>query len=140
MKENGFTLEKASSRQYPTQTIMDTDYTDDIALLASRPIQAESLLHNLQWAAGSIGFHVTTDKMVYMYFNQSGNISILNSGSLKLVDKFTFLGSSISFSENDINMQLAKTWTAIDRLSIKWKSDLSAEMKCNFSKQQSFPY
>ena len=33
MKENGFTLEKTRSRQYPAQTIADADYTDDIALL-----------------------------------------------------------------------------------------------------------
>ena len=35
MKENDFTLEKARSRWYPAQTIMDVDYADDIALLAS---------------------------------------------------------------------------------------------------------
>ena len=31
MKENGFKLAKERSRRYPAQTIMDTDYTDDIA-------------------------------------------------------------------------------------------------------------
>ena len=31
MKENSFTLEKARSRLYPTQTIIDADYTDDSA-------------------------------------------------------------------------------------------------------------
>ena len=43
MKENGFTLAKARSRRYPTQTITDADYADDIALLANKPTQAESL-------------------------------------------------------------------------------------------------
>ena len=28
-------------RQYPTQTIMDTDYADDIMLLANTPTQAK---------------------------------------------------------------------------------------------------
>ena len=32
MKENGFKLAKERSRRYPAQTIMDTDYADDIAL------------------------------------------------------------------------------------------------------------
>ena len=32
----------------------------------------------------------------------------------------------------DINMRLAKAWTAIDRLSVIWKSDLTDKMKCNF--------
>ena len=61
-----------------------------------------------------------------------GDIAALNSGSLKLVDKFTYLGRIISSSKNDINMQLAKTWTAINRLLIIWKSDPSDKIKGNF--------
>ena len=34
-----------------------------------------------------------------------------------------YLGSSVSSTERDINMRLAKAWTATDRLSIIWKSD-----------------
>ena len=49
----------------------------------------------------------------YMYFNQK-DISTLNGGSLKFVDKFNYLGSSISSTENDISKQLEKAWTAID--------------------------
>ena len=52
--------------------------------------------------------------------------------SLKLVDKFTYLGSSISSTEKDIDTRLMKAWTAIDRLSIIWKSNLSDKMKCSF--------
>ena len=55
MKENGFTLKKAQSRQYSTETIMDADHTDDIALLANTPTQAESLLLSLEQAVGGIG-------------------------------------------------------------------------------------
>ena len=35
MKENGFKLAKEISRRYPAQTITDTDYADDIGLLAN---------------------------------------------------------------------------------------------------------
>ena len=52
--------------------------------------------------------------------------------SLKLVDKFTYLGSSVSSTEKDIDTRLTKAWTAIDRLSIIWKSDLSDKMKRSF--------
>ena len=45
MKDNDFKLAKERSRRYPTQTITDTDYADDIALLANTPAQAETLLH-----------------------------------------------------------------------------------------------
>ena len=50
----------------------------------------------------------------------------------KLVDKFTYLGSSISSTEKDIDTLLMKAWTAIDKLSIIWKSDLTDKMKRSF--------
>ena len=67
-----------------------------------------------------------------MCFNQTGNISTLNGSSLKLVDKFTYLGSSVSSTETDIDMRLPKTWTAINRLLVIWKSDQSDKMKHSF--------
>ena len=129
MKESRFTPEKARSRWYPAQTIMDMDYIDDIVLLANTSTQAESLLHSLEQAAGGIGFQVNADKIEYMCFNQKSNISTLNGGSLKLVDKFMYLRSSVSSTENEINTWLWKVWTAIDKLSVKWKSDQSNKIK-----------
>ena len=67
-----------------------------------------------------------------MCYNQTGNIATLDGASLKLVDKFTYLGSSISSTEKDIDTRLTKAWTAIDRLSIIWKSDLADKMKRSF--------
>ena len=67
-----------------------------------------------------------------MCYNQTGSITTLNGASLRLVDKFTYLGSSVSSTENDIDTRLTKAWTAIDRPSIIWKSDLTNEMKCSF--------
>ena len=67
-----------------------------------------------------------------MCYNQTGDISTLDETSLKLVDKFTYLGSSVSSTEKNINTWLMKAWTAIDRLSITWKSDLIDKMKRSF--------
>ena len=67
-----------------------------------------------------------------MCFNQTGNISILDGISLKLVDKFTYIGSSVSSTEKDIDTWLTKAWTAIDKLSIIWISDLTDKMKRSF--------
>ena len=64
-----------------------------------------------------------------MCYNQTGDISTLDGTSLKLVDIFTYLESSVSSTEKDIDTRLAKTWTAIDRLSIIRKSDLTDKMK-----------
>ena len=52
----------ARSRQYPAETITDTDYTDEIVLLANPLSHAVFLLHCLELAAGAIGIHVNADK------------------------------------------------------------------------------
>ena len=67
-----------------------------------------------------------------MCYNQTGGISTLDGTSLKLVDKFSYLGGSVSSTEKDIDTRLTKAWTAIDRLSIIWKSDLTDKMKRSF--------
>ena len=111
MKENGFYSGKGKrGRLYPAQTITDTDYADDIALLANAPAQAESQLHGLEEAASSIGLHVNADKTECMcsYENQKEHISTRKGDSLKLEDKFTYLGSRISSTKNDIDSWLAK--------------------------------
>ena len=53
-------------------------------------------------------------------------------GLLKLVDKFTYQGSSVSSTEKDINTRLAKAWTAIDGQLVVWKSNLTDKIKCSF--------
>ena len=103
-----------------------------MALLANTPNHAETLLHSLERAATSIGLHVNAHKTEYMCYNQTGDITTLDGASLKLEDKFTYLGSSISSTEKDIDTRLTKAWAAIDRLSIIWKSDLIDKMKRSF--------
>ena len=68
-----------------------------------------------------------------MCFNQAGHISTLDGTFLKLVDKFTYLGSSVSSTEKDIDTRQMKAWTAIDKLSVIWKSELTDKMKHSFS-------
>ena len=86
MKDNGFNLAKERSRRYPTQTITDVDYADDIAFLANIHDQAETLLHGLEWAAVGIGLSVNADKTEYAYIIKTGDISTLNGNFLKLID------------------------------------------------------
>ena len=76
MKENGFTLEKASSKRYPAQTITYVDYADDIAILAYTPVQAESQLYSLENEAGCKDLHVNSNKTQYMCFNQNQTSAI----------------------------------------------------------------
>ena len=132
IRENSFELTKKRSRRYPVKTITDADYADDIAILANTPNQAETLLHSLERAAAGIGLYVNAHKTEYMCYDQMGDISTLDGTPLKLVDKFTYLRSSVASTEMDINTRLTKAWTAINRLSVIWKSDLADKMKRSF--------
>ena len=71
-------------------------------------------------------------KSLYLLANQTGDISTLEGTPLKLVDKFPYLGSSVESTEKDIETRLTKAWTAINRLSTIWKSDLTDKMKRSF--------
>ena len=119
---------KAWNRQYLAETITDTDYADDITLLANTLAQGKSLLHSQEQAAEGINLHVNANIIKYMCFKWEGAISTLNEGLLK----FPYLGSSISSTERDVNILLAKVWTPVNRLLIIWKSDLSDKIKWDF--------
>ena len=56
-------------------------------------------------------------KCTQLYFNQDGVIFTLNRKPLKSVDQFIYLGSYISSTESDINIDIGKSWTAIDRFN-----------------------
>ena len=60
-KENGFELTKKRSRRHSAKTI-----TDDIAILANAPAQAETLPHSLERASIGIGLHVNAHKTEYV--------------------------------------------------------------------------
>ena len=121
----------------PGKTITDADNAKHIALQANTPAQAETSLHSLEPAAAGIGLYVNADKTEYMCFNQIGDIFTQHGSSLKLVNKFTYLGSSVSSTEKYIS----KGMDSYDRLSVRWKSDLTDKIKRSFfSKQWSFRY
>ena len=93
---------KARSRLKLAQTNMAANYADGIVPLANAPTQAESLLHCLEQAAGDISLHVNAD----MCFNQNEGVT-LDGSSQKYVNNFTYFGSSVSSTENNIKMELA---------------------------------
>ena len=132
LKENGFDLTKKRSRRYPAKIVTDADYADDLVILANTPAQAETLPHSQERAAAGIGLHVNAHKTEYMCFNQTGGISTLGGGSLKLLDKFTYWGSSVSSTEADIDTLLTKAWTAIDKPLVIWKPVLTDKIKRSF--------
>ena len=87
---------------------------------------------SLERAAAGIGLHVNAHMTEYMDLNQKGDISTLNGSALKQVNNFTYQGSRVASTVTDIDTRLAKAWTAIGRLSVVWKSDLTNKMKRSF--------
>ena len=74
-----------------------------------------------------------TKKKEYICFNREEAISTRIGVPLKLVDKFTYLGSNVSSTENDFNMHITKVSTAaIHWLLSLWKCELSDEIKRDF--------
>ena len=128
MKENGFKWKKSRSKQYSKETIIDADYVDDL----NTPAQVKSLLPSLEQATRGIGLYENSDKTRFMCFNKDGAISSLNGKPLKFVDQFIYLSSNISSTESNVNICIGKVRTAIDRLLIIWKSDLSDKIKLEF--------
>ena len=63
-KRKWLSTKKVKSRRYPAESITDVDYADYLALLVNIPAEAESLLHNLEQAAGSIGPVCTQIKQI----------------------------------------------------------------------------
>ena len=80
--------------------------------------ETESLLHSLEKATGYISHSVNANKTKCMCLNREEAIYNIICSPLKLVDQFMYLGSGISFTENDVNIRPAKVWTAIERISI----------------------
>ncbi len=93
-------------------TYTESDYADEIAILANTHNQAETLLHSLEREAAGIGLYINAHKTEYLCYNQTGDISTLDGTPLKLVDKFTYLGSRVASTEKDIDTRLTKALTA----------------------------
>ena len=78
--------------------------------------------------------HTHTHIYIYIYEVHTLSFQTFFVWAFKIVVdswKFSIL-SSVSSTEKDIDTRLTKAWTAIDRLSIIWKSDLTDKMKRSF--------
>ena len=93
--------------------------------------------------------HTHTHTYIYILFKKTRNLEIpFHNKFISLtkahqmdfkyiyiyiyIAQFTYLGSSVASTEKDIDTRLTKAWTAINRLSIIWKSDLTDKMKRSF--------
>ena len=131
-KDLGLKLQKSRGRRYPTVTISDADYADDLALFADSCSDAEKLLHGLEDKANSVGLRVNIRKIQNCNINTDHKVRSVNGSQLKSVDNYTYLGSEISSVDKEIKIRIVKSWSALDKLSSIWKSNLTATLKRNF--------
>ena len=128
------------SLKYKLVSLPGNNFLDFVEILVNTKSKVESSRSstpdqgvNILIVAGYLtSTNVNAHKTEHMCYNLTGDISTLDGTALKLVDKFTYPGSSVSSTEKDIDTRLTKAWTAIDRLSIIWKSDLTDKMKRSF--------
>ena len=131
-KNLGLILTPSRSSRYPAKIITDIDYADDLALTSNTINEANELLHKLETAAREIGLYINVKKTEFICYNQSGAITSLNGNNIKEVNEFTYLGSNIHSTENDINIRKGKAWSALIKLNKIWKSKLPNKLKRNF--------
>ena len=123
IKENGFELTKKKKKQ---KVPCKNNYRR--RLHPTKPKHYCTVWNKPPQASASMSMHSKLNTCALI----KRDISTLDGTSLKLVDKFTYQGSSVTSTEKDIDTRLTKIWTAIDKLSIIWKSDLTDKMKRSF--------
>ena len=128
----GFTLTKRLSSRHPAVKLTDVDYADDLAVTADTISNATTLLHQLEDAAKDVGLYVNSSKTEHISFNQQGTIQTTSGETIKSVESFTYLGSEISSTQNDMKIRIAKAWAALNKMDIVWKSDLPDDLKRSF--------
>ncbi|XP_071958788.1 uncharacterized protein [Antedon mediterranea] len=69
-----------------------------------------------------------------MNVNCQGQIQTSSGYALNQVDQFTYLGSNIASTAKDVDIRISKAWSALKRLTVIWKSNISNNMKKNFFK------
>ena len=78
--------------------------------------------------------NINAGKTEFISINQGENekIKSLNGKDIKKVSDFKYLGSYIQSTEKDMNIRLAKSWAALNKMNAIWKSRLPDRIKRNF--------
>ena len=88
--------------------MIDKIYADKLGLYSNTSAQAESLLYSQEQAVGR-----------FCLYKNEKNRCHLNGKYWKLWGEFLYLTSNILSSKSDVDIGIAKTWNAVDRLSIE---------------------
>ena len=110
--------------------ITDVDFVDDLCLFSDNTEAAQTFLLKVEEQCSKVGLLINEKKTEFMSFNQnSPTIKTLNGSELTRVDDFRYLGSWINDTRKDINNRICLAWTALNKLSMVWKSTLDSVKK-----------
>ena len=127
----GFHLKKRQGIRMCPVCLMDLDFADDIALVSNEIAQAQEMLERVETSAASVGLIANAKKTKVMMFNQPTGVQIKTKDDtvLEEVKEFTYLGSLVSSTMEDIRRRIALAWRACNKLNKIWKSPLSRNIK-----------
>ena len=72
---------------------------------------------------------MNTTKAKLIAVNTEETITAQNDCDLEQVNDFNYLGNKIISSENDIQVRIGSTWSALNKLTTIWKSNLDVSIK-----------
>ena len=121
---------KQLSRKYPAKMLTDADFADDLVILSDKIGNAAKLLLKiLETIAASVGLCLNTTKTKFIAVNTEGTVTAQNGCDVEQVNNFNYLGSKIISSENDIQVTIGSAWSALNKLTPIWKSNLDVSIK-----------
>ena len=84
--------------------------------------------------AKEIGLNINSGKTEFIIIKQGENekMKSLYDKDIKKVSDVKYPGSYIQSTENDINIRLAKSWAALNKMNVILKSRLPDRIKRNF--------
>ena len=116
--EIGFTIKPYRSRSVKAESLSDTDFADDIALIADTVKEVETLMQEVERVAASVGLKMNEGKTKFITQNieNPDSIKSLSNSTIEYVEDFTYLGSRITDSESDIRVRKGRAWGACHTL------------------------
>ena len=75
---------------------------------------------------------MNTTKSKFIAVNAEGTITAQNGCDLEQVKDFNYLGSKIISSEDDIQVRIGSAWSALNKRTQIWKSNLHIFIKREF--------
>ena len=127
----GFTLKPARSRRVCAVRLTDTDFADDVALLADSVEELGVLMREVESVCKEVGLEINRAKTEYMVegIPDSDALHSIDGTCIKRSEDFKYLGSWIRDSKRDIKVRKAKAWNACHGLRNIWTSKLRDELK-----------